>query len=102
MSNLVKIEIEKDENMNSFRQQRLRQQRQLQFCQYIFAISLISPVRKGRGPSFEQPCIPFTQGCFMQSSVEMGLVVLKKCFKFRQYIFAISLLSPVRKARPFI
>ena len=23
-------------------------------CQYIFAISLLSPLRKGRGPSFEQ------------------------------------------------
>ena len=55
MSNLVKIEIEKDENMNSFRQQRLRRQRrQQQFCQYIFAISLSIPQGKGRSPSFEQ------------------------------------------------
>ena len=43
---------------------------------------------KWRGPSFEQPWIPFTQGSFFPSLVEIGQVVLeKKIFKFRQYIF---------------
>ena len=35
--------------------------------------------------------IPFTQGCFVPSLVEIGPAVLeKKIFKFRQCIFAIS------------
>ena len=29
-----------------------------------FAISQLSPLGKGRGPSFEQTWYPFTQGCF--------------------------------------
>ena len=32
-----------------------------------FAISLLSPQGKKRGPSFEQPSIPFTQACFVPS-----------------------------------
>ena len=40
----------------------------------------------------------FTQGCFVPSLVEIGLVVLeKKILKMRQCIFAISLLSPLGK-----
>ena len=35
---------------------------------------------KGRGPSFEQIWIPFTQGCFVPSLVEIGPVV------FRNYL----------------
>ena len=43
------------------------------------------------GSSFEQTWIPFTQGCFVPSLVEIGSVVLeKKIFKFRQSFFAIS------------
>ena len=56
----------------------------------------LSPLGKGRGPSFQQPWIPFTQGCFAPSLVEIGSVVLeKKIFEFRQCIFTISLLSPL-------
>ena len=63
----------------------------LKFSQFIFAISQLSPLGKGQGPSFEQNWIPFTQGCFVQSLVDIGLVVQeKKIFKFRQCIFAIS------------
>ena len=41
-----------------------------------------------------------TQGCFVPSLVEIGLVVLeKKIFKFCQCIFAISQLSPLGKGR---
>ena len=61
-----------ENNVKSLRQQRLRRQRQQQFCQYIFAISLLSPIRKVRGPSFEETCIPFTQGCFVPNLVEIG------------------------------
>ena len=61
------------------------------FRQCNFAISKLSPLGKGRGPSFEQTCITFTQGCFVPSLVEIGSVVLeKKSFKFRQCIIAIS------------
>ena len=67
-------------------------------CQYIFTISLLSPLGKGHGPSFEQVCFPITQGCFVPSLVEIGPVVPKKnIFKLRQRIFAISLSSPLEK-----
>ena len=33
------------------------------------------------GPSFERTWIPHTQGCFVPSLVEIGLVVLKKKMK---------------------
>ena len=43
------------------------------------------------GSSFEQTWISFTQGCFVQSLVEIGPVVLEeKIFKFHQCIFTIS------------
>ena len=42
------------------------------------AISLSSALGKGRGPWFEQTCIPFTQRCFVPSLVEIGRVVLEK------------------------
>ena len=49
---------------------------------FIFIISQSSPLWKGRGPSFEQTWIPFTQGCSVPSLVEIGPVVLeKKIFK---------------------
>ena len=35
------------------------------FRHYTFAISLLSPLRKGLDPSFEQNWIPFIQGCFV-------------------------------------
>ena len=50
-------------------------------CQCIFPISLLSPFRKGLGPSFEQTWIPNTQGCFVPSLVEIGPVVLEKKMK---------------------
>ena len=68
-------------------------------CQYIFAMSLLSPLGKGRGSSFEQTWIPITQGCLVLSLIEIGPVVLKKIFKVCQCIFAISLLSPLGKGR---
>ena len=47
-------------------------------CQYF---SQLSPLIKGRGPSFEQTKIPFTQGYFVPSLVEIGLVVMEKKMK---------------------
>ena len=47
-------------------------------CQCIFAISLLSHLGKGWGPSFEQTWILITQGCFVPSLVEIGPVVLEK------------------------
>ena len=68
--------------------------------QYIFVISLWYPLKKGRGPSFEQTWIPITQGCLVLSSVEISQVVLKKkIFKVQQFMFAISLSSPLKKGR---
>ena len=72
----------------------------LNVCQCILAFSQLSLLGKGRGHSFEQTWIPFTQGCFVTSLVEIGSVVLeKKIFKFWQCIFAISQLSPLGKGQ---
>ena len=61
------------------------------FHQCILAISQLSPLGRGQGPSFEQTEIPFTQGCLVPCLVEIGLMVQeKKIFKFRQCIFSIS------------
>ena len=54
------------------------------FCNYL-------PLGKGQGPSFEQTWIPFNQGCFVPSFVEIGPVVLEnKIFKICHCIFAFS------------
>ena len=50
-------------------------------CQFIFINSRLSPLWEGRGPSFEQTWIPFTQGYFVPSLVEIGPVVLEKKMK---------------------
>ena len=50
-------------------------------CQFIFINSQLSPLWEGRGPSFEQTWIPFTQGYFVPSLVEIGPVVLEKKMK---------------------
>ena len=56
------------------------------FINVFFAISLLSPLGKGSGPSFEQIWMLFAQGCFISSlfEVEVGPVVLekKKMWKF--------------------
>ena len=49
--------------------------------QCIFAISLLSPLGKGRGPSFEQTWIRITQGCFVPSLAVIGPLVLEKKMK---------------------
>ena len=48
--------------------------------QCIFRISLLSPLGKGRASAFEQMWIPFIQGCFVRSFVEVGPVVLGNFF----------------------
>ena len=42
---------------------------------------LLSPLEKGRGPSFEETGIPFTQGWFVPSLVEIDPVVLENRMK---------------------
>ena len=50
-------------------------------CQFIFNyFPIISPL-EGRGPSFEQIWIPFTQGHFVPNLVKIGPVVLEKKMK---------------------
>ena len=58
------------------------------FCQCIFTISLLPPLRNGHDPSFEQTWILFTQWCFVTSFAEISPVVLEKMFKFLQCIFS--------------
>ena len=68
----------------------------IKLLQCIFVISLFSPLGKGRDTLFEKTLIPFTQGSFVPSLVEMVSSVLeKKIFKFRQRIFTISISSPL-------
>ena len=43
-----------------------------------FFILLLSPLEQGHGPLFEQTLITFTQDCFVQSLVEIGLVILER------------------------
>ena len=67
---------------------------------YFVIISSWKGAWKGRGPLFEQTWIPIAQECFVQSFVDIGPVILeKKTLKFRQCIYTISLLSPLRKER---
>ena len=49
-----------------------------EFRQIILAISKLSSLWRGQGPSFEQNWIPFTEECFVPSLVKIGLVVLEK------------------------
>ena len=64
-------------------------------CLSIFAFRLLFHL--GKGPSYEQTGIPFTQDCFVPSLVETGLVILEseKILKFCQCICLISLFSPI-------
>ena len=57
------------------------------FRKYILAISLITPLWTGRGPSFKQFWIPLTKEYFVQRLFEIGSVVLKKIFKFRKLMY---------------
>ena len=71
------------------------------FCWILlmyFVSLLLSPLGKGKGPSFKYTWIYFTQGCSMSCLVEIGLVVPeKKNIKFIQYIFTLLLSSPLGK-----
>ena len=76
------------------------------FHQCIFTISLLSPLGKVYGPSFEHNWIPFIQGCFLPSLVEIGPVVMElKIFKFStvtMYCCHFVIISPLEKGWPFI
>ena len=68
------------------------------FLNFVNVFSLFRnflPTEKGRGPSFEQTSISFTQGCIVPSLVEICSVVLEKkiflnfvnvCLLFLNYI----------------
>ena len=65
---------------------------------YLFTISWWSPLGKRLGPSFERTWIPFTQGCFITSVVNISQVVLeRKIFKFRQSISLFRYKLPLEK-----
>ena len=53
----------------------------LKFRPCSFAISLLSPLGKRCGPSFEQTLIPITQEYFVPSLVEISPTVLEKTEK---------------------
>jgi hypothetical protein len=52
-------------------------------------------LKRTSGPLFEQFKIPFHQGWYMPSLIEIGLLVLKKIFKHFQCIFTLLWLSPL-------
>ena len=67
-------------------------------CFHYFV--LISPW-KWAGHSFEQTWIPFYQGCFVLSLIEIGTVVLK-IFKFRYFVIISHLNNhPIRHSTKF-
>jgi hypothetical protein len=67
----------------------------------IFALLRLSPLWRGPGPLFEKFGIPFTQGWFMPSLIEIGLLDLeKKSFKKFQCIFILLWLSPLGEGQP--
>ena len=51
------------------------------FVNIFFLFPYYLPLQKGHGPSFEKILIPFTQGCFVSSLVEIGPMVLEKKMK---------------------
>ena len=57
------------------------------FVNVFFAISWLSPLGKSWGPSFEQPWIPFTQGCFVPILVEIKLA---QCFWRRRFFYFVN------------
>ena len=69
------------------------------FCYFV-----IFPLGKGRGPSFDEIWIPFTQGCFVSSLDEIGpMVIEKKIFKYLSMYFCyFVIISSWKRAGPFI
>ena len=45
---------------------------------WMYILLFCNNLGKGRGPSFEQSWILFTQGCFVSSLIEIDPVVLEK------------------------
>ena len=68
----------------------------LNLTKWRSALSLVSSLRKGRDPSFEQTWIPSTLGCSVPSLVEISQVLLEK--KIALYRYHI----PFGKGGPFI
>jgi hypothetical protein len=64
--------------------------------QCMFTLALLSPLGEELFPLFKQTWIPFTKVYFVFSLIKFGLLVLeKKILKNFQYIFTLSLLSPL-------
>ena len=56
-------------------------EKMFKFHQSIFAISLLYPLRKERGPLFVQTWIPINKGWIMPSLIEIVPIVLEKKMK---------------------
>ena len=73
------------------------EKRFLKFFNVVFAISLLSTLGKGCGPSFEQSWISFSQECFVLSLVEICSVGLEKkilkVFIFNAFCYFITISS---------
>ena len=75
----------------------------IKFCQCIVAISLLSPLAKNAGPSFEQIWVLITQGFIVRSLVEIGQVVREKIFLTSSMHFRyVVIIYLWKRAGPFI
>ena len=63
------------------------------FRQSIFAVSLLSPLRKGRGSLFEQTWIPSPKNALCQVWFKLALWLWDKSFEFRQCILYFVIIS---------
>ena len=68
--------------------------RRFVFSHFLY-YSILPPLEKGQGPSFEQISFPSPKDVFVPSLFEIGPVVSS------EKILAISLLSPLGKGRGF-
>ena len=75
----------------------------IKFCQCIVAISLLSPLAKNVGPSFEQIWVLITQGFIVRSLVEIGQVVREKIFLTSSMHFRyVVIIYLWKRAGPFV
>ena len=68
----------------------------------VFPFSLLSFCEKGRGHLFKQNSVPFTQGCFVPSYIEISQIVQGKILKFSMYSDYFVFISPLIRIGLFL
>ena len=74
------------------------------FCRRFFAFLKLSPLGKGRSPSFKLTWVLFIQGCILPNLVEIGPVAVEKKFFLilSMYFCYFVIISPWIRVGPFI